>query len=309
MAAGSKIAIIAALVGNGAIAIAKFIGAALTGSSAMISEGIHSMVDCGNQVLLLYGLKQSVKPPDERFPFGHGKEVYFWSFIVAILIFSVGAGISIYKGIHHILHPEPIKSIGINYIILSLAIVFEGCAFAVAFKQFNKVRGKMGYFKAVATGKDPTLFVVLFEDAAAMAGLIVAMIGIWLADTTGIYEFDGIASVVIGFILAGTAIWLAIETKSLLIGEAARPEIVAGIREIINEFDMIDQVNEVRTVHMGPEYILATISADFKDETRAGDLEKANSEMDRRIKAAFPNVKHTFIEAESNDITPEEALG
>ncbi len=309
MATGSKLVIYAALVGNGLIAIAKFVGASITGSSAMISEGIHSLVDCGNQVLLLFGLKQAAKPPDEQFPFGHGKEIYFWSFVVAILIFSVGAGISIYKGIHHIMHPAPITNIMVNYIVLAAAIVFEGFAFAVAFKEFNKVRGKMSYFKAVQTGKDPTLFVVLFEDGAAMAGLIVAMVGIWIADTTGMYQFDGIASVVIGLILAGTAIWLAIETKSLLIGEAAQPEIVAGIREIINEFDMIDQVNEVRTVHMGPEYILATISADFKDETRAGDLERANAEMDRRIKAAFPKVKHTFIEAEANDITPEDALG
>jgi len=309
MATGSKLVIYAALVGNGLIAIAKFVGASITGSAAMISEGIHSLVDCGNQVLLLFGLKQAAKPPDEQFPFGHGKEIYFWSFVVAILIFSVGAGISIYKGIHHILHPAPITNIMVNYIVLSAAIVFEGFAFAVAFKEFNKVRGKMSYFKAVTTGKDPTLFVVLFEDGAAMAGLIVAMVGIWIADTTGMYQFDGIASVVIGLILAGTAIWLAIETKSLLIGEAAQPEIVAGIREIINDFDMIDQVNEVRTVHMGPEYILATISADFKDETRAGDLERANAEMDRRIKAAFPKVKHTFIEAEANDIKPDEALG
>lgn len=304
MASGSKIAIYAALIGNGAIAICKFVGATITGSSAMVAEGIHSLVDCGNQVLLLYGLKRAARPPDAEFPFGHGKEVYFWSFVVAILIFSVGSGISLYKGVHHILHPEPITSVNVNYIILGLAIVFEAFAFAVAFKQFNKTRRGRSYFGAVATGKDPTLFVVLFEDGAAMAGLIVAIVGIWLADTTGIYQFDGIASVIIGLILAGIAIWLAIETKGLLIGEAAHPDIVAGIRKMVSEFDIVEQVNEVRTVHMGPEYILVTISADFRDEKSIGELEHTNAEMDRMIKAAFPRVKHTFIEAEATSTEP-----
>jgi len=171
----SKFAIIVALVGNALISVTKFIAAAITGSSAMFSEGIHSVIDTGNQGLLLYGMKQAKKPADENFPCGHGKEIYFWSFIVAILIFAVGAGVSIYEGIHHIINPEPISNPMVNYIVLSLAIIFEGFSFTVALKAFAKVKGKWGYFEAVHRSKDPSLFVVLFEDFAATIGLFVAL--------------------------------------------------------------------------------------------------------------------------------------
>lgn len=166
MVAGSKKVIFAALIGNALIAVTKFFAAAVTGSSAMMSEGVHSLVDTGNQILLLYGLKQAKKPADEQFPFGHGKEIYFWSFIVAILIFAVGAGISIYEGVHHILHPSPISDPSINYIVLLFAVVFEGGALFFAVKEFNKMRGTRKVIEAVKQGKDPTLFVVLFEDSA-----------------------------------------------------------------------------------------------------------------------------------------------
>ncbi|MCW9050685.1 MAG: cation diffusion facilitator family transporter [Deltaproteobacteria bacterium] len=300
MAASSKKAIYAALVGNTLIAITKFVAAAITGSSAMFSESIHSLVDTGNQGLLLHGLKQSRKPANRQFPFGHGKEVYFWSFIVAIFIFALGSGISIYEGLHSILHPEPIESPLINYIVLGLAIVFESAALTIAFKEFKKAkRTDMGYFEAVHRGKDPTLFVVVFEDTAALLGLLVALVGISLSLTTGIYAFDGIASVIIGLILGGTAIWLAVETKSLLIGESANSPVVDGIRIIIDGFDEIDQVNEVLTMHMGPEFILVNISADFNSRYCADDIEKAIAAMNQRIKEHHPLVKRVFIEAES----------
>ena len=298
MAGSSKTAIYAALAGNTLIAITKFIAAAITGSSAMLSEGIHSLVDTGNQGLLLYGMKSAKKPPDERFPFGHGKEIYFWSFIVAILIFAVGAGVSIYEGIHHILHPEPIKSIFINYIVLGLAIVFEGFALAVALREFNKEKGDQSYLDAVKQGKDPTLFVVIFEDTAALLGLLVALIGITLANVTGILQFDGIASVIIGLILGGTAFWLAVETKSLLIGEAAHPEIVKAIHKIANSIPEILHVNEVLTMHFGPDFLLVNISANFKDSAKADDLEDAIEDLETRIKRQFPEVKRMFVEAE-----------
>lgn len=298
-ASGSKKVIYAALIGNVAIAATKFIAAAITGSSAMLSEGIHSLVDTGNQVLLLYGMKRAQKPADEKFPFGHGKEIYFWSFVVAILVFALGSGISIYEGIHHILHPKPLESPNIAYIVLLLSIVFEGVAWTIALKEFNRSRGKLSYVEAVNQGKNPALFVVLFEDSAAILGLIVALVGIVVSQATGILWFDGLASVIIGLILGGTAGWLAYETKGLLIGEAADPEVTAGIRELVLSVDNIEYAQEVLTMHMGPEFILVTVNADFDDNARAGEVEKAIAELDRRIKDQYPEVKRVFIEAES----------
>lgn len=298
MAGSSKKVILAALIGNGLIAITKFIAAGLTRSSAMLSEGIHSLVDTGNQVLLLYGLKQSKRPADPEYPFGHGRELYFWSFIVAILIFAVGAGISTYEGIRHILHPEPVKNPMVNYIVLGLAMVFEGAAWWFAWKAFNEHRGRKGYLKAVHEGKDPTMFVVLFEDSAAMLGLIVAFVGIFLSDFTGILWFDGAASVVIGLILGGTAAWLAYETKSLLIGESADPALVATLRTIADAHPQVESVNKVLTMHMGPDDILVNVSADFTDRSTADQVEQAIAAIDREFKATNPAIKRVFIEAE-----------
>jgi len=298
MAASSKKVIIAALIGNSLIAITKFAAAAITQSSAMLSEGIHSLVDTGNQILLLYGLKRSKKPADAEFPFGYGKELYFWSFVVAILIFAVGAGISVYEGVRHILHPKPIGSPHVNYIVLGMAMLFEGGAWFFAWKAFKKHKGRKGYLQAVREGKDPSMFVVLFEDSAAMLGLVVAFCGILLADKTGILYFDGLASIVIGLILGATAIWLAYETKSLLIGESADPEVVTGIRDIAAGHTGIEHVNEVLTMHMGPDYILVNVSVDFVDTATAEQVEDIVAAIDRELKEKIPQVKRVFVEAE-----------
>jgi cation diffusion facilitator family transporter len=298
LAASSKKVIVAALVGNGLIAVTKFAAAGITGSSAMLSEGIHSVVDTGNQVLLLNGLRQSKKPADQAYPFGHGKELYFWSFVVAISIFAVGAGVSIFEGIKHLQHPHPITNPTINYIVLALAFLFESGAWFFAWKEFALVRGKRSVLKAVQRGKDPSLFVVLFEDSAALAGIVVAFLGIYLGQLTGNPYFDGGASVVIGLILGATAIWLAIETKSLLIGEAANPEVVDGIRKIAQSFDVIEDVNDVLTLHMGPEYILVNLSVNFADHTSADDIEDSIYMLTVEIKRAFPRVKRIFVEPE-----------
>ena len=299
MAASSKKVILAALIGNSLIAITKFIAATLTGSSAMLSEGIHSLVDTGNQVLLLHGLKRAQRPPDERFPFGHGKEIYFWSFVVAILIFAVGAGVSIYEGILHILHPTELTNPIINYIVLGLAIIFEGFAFYFALTEFRKQKGRLGYIQAVKRGKDPSIFVVLFEDSAAMLGLLVALAGVYYTDTTGQGWYDGLASVIVGLILAGTAIWLAIETKSLLIGEGADKATVRGIRALADSKPGVRHVNEILTLHMGPDFILVTISIDFEDQLATTEMERVISEIDSEIKASYPHVKRVFVEAEA----------
>ncbi len=298
MASGSKKVIFAALAGNTLIAVTKFAAASITGSSAMLSEAIHSLVDTGNQGLLLYGMKRAQKPADENFPFGHGKEIYFWSFVVAILIFALGGGISVYEGIHHLLHPQPATNPLINYLVLSLAIIFEGVAWLFALREFRRTKGKNGYIEAINQTKDPSVLVVLFEDSAAMLGLLVALIGIGLTQLTGNVYFDGGASVLIGFILIGTAIWLARETKGLLIGESAEPQIVQGIREIVQENTIIESVNEILTMHMGPDFILVTLSADFVDNASANAVEEQIAELDLQVKTRFPRVKRVFIEAE-----------
>ncbi len=297
--ASSKKAIFAALIGNYLIALTKFVAFFMTRSSAMLSEGIHSVVDTGNQVLLLYGLRRARQPANELFPFGHGKEIYFWGFVVAIMIFTVGAGISIYKGVHHILHPTPIQNPNLNYIVLGCAMLFEGASWYFALIEFTKAKGRWGYLEAVQRGKDPSLFVVLFEDSAAMLGLLVAFGGILLSQISGNPIYDGIASVIIGLILAGTAVWLAYEIKGLLIGESAHPEIVEGIRKIAKSYPKIKHVNEILTLHMGPDFILLNLSVDFVDSLMAGDLEDTISRLDRQIKQAYPKIKRVFVEAES----------
>jgi cation diffusion facilitator family transporter len=303
MASGSKKVIFAALLGNSLISITKFAAAFITGSSAMLSEGIHSLVDTGNQGLLLYGIARSKRPADEAFPFGHGKEIYFWSFIVAILIFALGGGISIYEGIKHLEHPEPIANPLVNYVVLGLAMVFEGAAWFFAFREFSRAKGKWGYLEAVQRAKDPSIFVVLFEDTAAMLGLIVAFLGVALTQITGNYLFDGTASIIIGLILIGTAVWLAYETKGLLIGESADQDVVRGVREMVRANTAVDCVNEVLTMHMGPDFVLLNMSVDFRDSISADEVERAISTMDSKIKLQFPHVKRIFIEAEKQKLS------
>jgi cation diffusion facilitator family transporter len=298
MASGSKKVIIAALVGNTLIAVTKFAAAIISGSSAMLSEGIHSLVDTGNQILLLHGLKQAKKPPDETFPFGHGKEIYFWSFIVAMLIFALGGGVSLYEGIRHLQHPLPISNLLTNYTVLGLAMVFEGGSWYFGYREFSRAKGKWGYFKAVQRAKDPSVFMVLFEDTAAILGLLVAFAGVLLTQITGMLYFDGAASILIGVILVGTAIWLAHETKGLLIGESANRPVINTIRKILQANKLIDNVNEILTLHMGPDYILANISVDFKDDATADEIEQITAEIDREIKNQYPKIKRIFIEAE-----------
>lgn len=309
MASGSRKAIYAALAGNALIALTKFGAAATTGSSAMLSEGVHSLVDTGNQILLLHGLRRAARPANAEFPFGHGKEVYFWSFVVAISIFAVGAGVSVYEGIQNVLQPSAIERPLVNYLVLGLAVVFEGFAWAFALREFKKVKGRQGYLEAVQRGKDPTVFVVLFEDSAAIVGLLVAAGGIALAQATGLLWLDGAASIVIGLILGATAIWLAYETKSLLIGEGAPPEVVAGIREIVQQGAGVERVNEVLTMHMGPEFVLVNLSVEFADALDATRIEDVIHRIDGRIKERFPEVKRVFIEAETSRTKTSPPLG
>jgi cation diffusion facilitator family transporter len=307
MASGSsKSVIIAALLGNGAIACTKFAASVYTGSSAMLSEAIHSLVDTGNQGLLLYGLKRSERPADKTHPFGYGRELYFWAFVVALLIFSVGAGVSLYEGIHKVMHPEPVTSPIVNYIVLALAMVFEGAAFYMAAKEFNRRRGKMPILMAVRQSKDPGLFTVLFEDAAAMIGLVIAFAGLLAAEYLNLPWMDGAASIGIGLLLAAVAVFLCFETKGLLIGEAVSDQLADELEALIDESTAVNQINEMRTMHMGPQDVLLAVSLDVRDDMDTGSLEDAIYELEQQIKAAHPEVKRLFIEIQSGEDHTEQ---
>ena len=306
-ASGSRKVIFAALAGNALIAVTKFAAASYTGSSAMLSEAIHSLVDTGNQGLLLYGMKRAARPADRFHPFGYGIELYFWAFVVAILIFGVGAGVSFYEGIDKLTNPHPVTSPHINYIVLSLAMVFEAGSWWVAFQELRNVRGKHGYFEAVRLSKDPTVFTVLFEDTAAMLGLIIAFTGILLGQLLSLPMLDGIASLVIGGVLAVTAVYLAYECKGLLTGEGASRVVVAEIERIIGEEADIVRLNELLTMHFGPNDILLNVSLDFADRLSSVEVESHVSALEERIKKRFPDIKRVFIEAQRSSVLPVAA--
>lgn len=298
MASGNKTVIYAALIGNGLISITKFVAASITGSAAMMAEGIHSLVDTGNQGLLLYGIRKAKAPADKLHPLGHGKEIYFWSFVVAILIFALGSGISLYEGWHRTMHPKPVESPMVNFVVIGLAICFEAVAWWLAYKEFKRFQGRRSLTAAVQAAKDPTTFVVLFEDTAAMLGLVVAGVGLGISAAFDLPIFDGIATLCIGLILALTAVWMAVRTKSLLIGEAADQEVIDDVRSLAGKIDAVLTVNEVLTLHMGPNFILVNVSVDFKDDVPAGEIETSIEKLTREIRDAHENVKRVFIEAE-----------
>ena len=298
-ASGSKKVVIAAFAGNALIAMTKFAAAAVTGASAMFSEAVHSLVDTGNQVLLLHGMKRAARPADEDHPFGYSREIYFWSFVVAVLIFSIGAGVSLYEGVKRIMHPSPIEHAFVNYIVLGAAFVFEAGSWWVAFREFRGLKGSRGYFEAVRISKDPVLFTVLFEDSAALLGIIVAFAGIALGQATGQEWMDGAASVLIGVILALVSVFLAYECKGLLVGEGASRQVVESIRALIGEHAGKVSINELLTMHLGPDDVLVNMSLDFDDGLSAADVEALVSELERKIKDTHGQVTRVFIEAQS----------
>ncbi len=295
MASQSRKVIYAALAGNLGIAIAKFAAAAWTGSSAMLSEGVHSLIDTGNQGLLLYGLKRSQRPPDQAHPLGYGRELYFWAFIVALLIFSLGAGISIYEGVLHILSPQKIENPNISYLVLAISILFEGTSWFIAFKAFRKEKRPGNYVDAVLDSKDPTTFTVLFEDSAALIGLAIAFAGIFCAQYFDAPQLDGVASIGIGLVLAFVAIILARESKGLLIGEAATPELQRSILAIADRDAAVDRANGVLTVHLAPRQVVANLSVEFIDALQAAEIEIAVERIEAEIKKSHPEITSLFV--------------
>lgn len=297
----ANIVLYGALFANLGIAAAKFVAAAVSGSSSMLSEGVHSLVDSGNQLLLLYGQARAKRAPDSRHPFGYGRELYFWAFVVAILIFAIGAGISVYQGWIHIHDPEPLRDPTINYIVLAVAFLLEGTSWAIAVREFDAGRGELGWWQAVRRSKDPAGFIVLFEDSAALAGLIIAALGIWLSHATGDARIDGVASIAIGLILAAVAILLAREAKELLIGEAADPALIGAIRGIVEAHPEISAINHVRTIHTAPDSIFVAVSADFEDELRMGHAETLIETIEGELKAASPLISSIYIRPEKRE--------
>ena len=298
-AEGSNRVVLAALACNGLIAVSKFAASTITGSAAMLSEALHSVADTANQGLLLLGLRRARRPADRRHPFGYSRELYFWSFVVAILLFSMGAGVSLYEGVQKLLHPHPIEHVFVNYIVLGVAILFELASTWVAVAEFNARRGRMGPLLALRTSKDPALFTVVLEDLAALIGLLIALAGNLVADQLGWLPGDAVASIAIGCVLAGVAAFMSRETKSLLIGEAASAEVVEGVRGLIEaeaeKSGAIRRIHTIRTMHLGPQDVLATVRIDFEDTVSAARVETIVRDLEGAIKARFPEIRHLFL--------------
>jgi len=294
MAASHK-AVHAALAGNLAIAVAKAIAAWLGGSSAMLTEALHSFVDCGNEVLLLVGLKRAARAPDVTHPFGYGLEVYFWSFVVALLIFSAGGGLAIYQGVQHLQEPPVISNPLLNFAVLGIAFVFEGLSFRVAWREFAKLRKQTPVLAAITRSKDPTLFAVLLEDGAALIGLVIAGLGLSAALWLGWDWADGAASILIGLLLIAVAAFMANETRSLMSGEAAAPGTVSAARKILEAEPGIEKVQEILTMHLGPSAILMAITLDYQDGLSISEAEAITVQITDRIRKIDPRITRIFV--------------
>jgi len=297
-----NIVLYGALAANVGIAVAKFVAAALTGSSSMATEGVHSLVDSGNQVLLLYGQKRANRLPDASHPFGYARELYFWAFVVAILIFAVGAGVSIYEGIVHIQDPHAIENPTVNYIVLGIAVLLEGASWTLAVREFGGSVGKgQTWWQAIRRSKDPPNFMVLFEDSAALIGLVIAAVGVWASVHFADPRIDGAASVLIGLVLAVVAGVLAREAKGLIIGEAADPRLIEQLRAVLDGHPMITSVNHVRTVHTGPDSVFVAVSADFEDHISMGEAESLIEVLEDKMKAVSPKISSIYIRPEKRE--------
>jgi cation diffusion facilitator family transporter len=295
----SKTVVYAAFFGNFLVALTKFGAAWWTGSAAMLSEAIHSLVDTSNQLLLLYGLNRAAQPPDQKHRLGHGRELYFWSFIVALLMFTLGAGVTFYEGVTHIANPAAIVDAKISYIVLACSAVFEGATWLIALRAFRKAKGNVGYFEALRRSKDPPTFIVLFEDTAALLGLLIAFIGTLAAEWFAMPVLDGVAAIGISLVLAVTALALAWESKGLLIGEPASPRISEGILEVARKLSGIERTHVVFTVHLAPHQIVVALSLEFSDSLTTPEIEEKVTALERGIRQALPDVIAIFVKPQT----------
>jgi cation diffusion facilitator family transporter len=298
-ASSSKFVVMAAFFGNLLVALTKFAAAWWTGSSAMLSEAIHSLVDTSNQLLLLYGMRRASKPPDEIHPLGYGREIYFWSFIVALMMFTIGAGVTMLEGISHIRAPERIVDPAVNYAVLGLSLLFEGTTLFLALREFRKKKGSIGYFEALKRSKDPPTFIVVFEDSAALLGLLIAFAGTVLAERLNMPIFDGVASIGISIVLAMTAFTLARESKGLLIGEAASLRVRDSIVEIAGHQPNIERADLILTVHLAPDQIVVALSVEFADGLATTQIEETVLALERNIQEQHPEIVAIFVKPQT----------
>ncbi len=298
MAESSK-AVITAVLANLGIAAAKFTAFAFTGSSAMLSEAIHSVVDTGNGALLLLGQHQSRRPADEGHPFGHGKELYFWALLVALLIFLIGGGASLVEGIRHVRHPEPIEHPVWSYVTLGLALLFEGFSLLVSLREFRHAEGRPASWAAIHASKDPTVFTVIFEDTAALAGLLLALAGTLASQLLGWTRADGAASILIGLTLMSVAVLLVVESKALLVGEGADRATLQEIRHLAQAEPGVVRTGYPFTQYFGPDNVLLTLNVRFAETLTRDGIEQTVDRIEASLHARFPHIRHIFIEAES----------
>ena len=291
----SRTAVIAALIGNLLIAVTKGVAAAISGSSVMLSEAVHSVVDSGNEVLLLYGQHRANKPPDQLHPWGYGREIYFWSFVVALLIFAVGAGVSMYEGAKHIQHPEPMSDPLVNYIVYAFSALFEGISWSFGWSAFQRVRGDRTILSAVHASKDPPSFMVLFEDSAALIGLAIAAIATALSMHFQAPWIDGAGSICIGAVLALVAVLLARESKDLLIGERARPELSKSIRDIAEHEPGVLAVEGILTSQLSPDQVIANVGVEFAADMRTEDIERVIGHLESELRKKHPDLFRVFV--------------
>jgi cation diffusion facilitator family transporter len=294
MKAGNSKVLIIALAANVGIAAAKFVAAAITGSSAMLTEGVHSLVDSTNQLLLMYGQKRAAKPADAIHPAGYGRELYFWSFVVALLVFALGAGVSLYEGVLHVMEPEPAVAPLVGYVVLFVAFALEGGSTYAAFREFDAGRKGKSWWQALVSAKDTTNVIVLLENGAAMAGIVIAAVGLLASQVTGDPRLDGLASVLIGLLLGAVAIFLAREAKGLLIGEAADPHLIEGVRRAATRAGVMG-VGEIMTIHNAPDQIVAAVNVDFDNRLSAGEVERIVDAIERDLQAEFPAISRIYV--------------
>lgn len=299
MAQDGRTAVFAAILGNLAIAVTKFFAAAISGSSAMLSEAIHSLVDTGNGALILLGIRNSRKPPDAEHPFGHGRELYFWTLMVGVLIFGVGGGMSIYEGLTHLAEPARIEDAKVNYIVLGISGVFESITWYFGWKAFSKERRGRGVIDAIHTTKDPTSFSVLLEDSAALIGLSIAAIGIFLSRYLHQPYLDGAASIVIGILLCGIATIMVYESRGLLIGEGVDRETLERLRAIVETDRDVAHVQHLHTIYQSPRSVLLVVELRFNDSISAVDVREAVRRLESNIQSSYPEIKYVYFGAES----------
>jgi cation diffusion facilitator family transporter len=304
---GTNVAVWAALAGNVLVAATKFVAAAVSGSAAMLSEAVHSLVDTVNELLLLYGIARSVRPADRVHPLGYGRELYFWSFVVALLIFALGAGVSLYEGVDRLLHPAPIEHPAVIFVVLAVSLAFEGASWLVGMRAFRTAKSSLGWWEAFRRSKDPPTFIVVFEDSAAILGIAAAGAGTAAALLTRDSRWDGVASVVISVILAGVAGLLARESKELLIGERADAALSDAIMRTASAIPGVCRANSIVTMQLAPNSVVATLSLDFFDNLRAPDIERAVVELEARVRSAHPEVKALFVKPQSVLVAAQRA--